>query len=328
MKIYNSILSSEIRDFLMMRQASKCKSTYSHDAQALELLDRYLCEVRHPDKTLDEQLVTGWINTLTGKTRTIAGKVIVIRKFLVFLSGYGIRAFIPSVPKMHDDYVPYIFSDNELSLIFRQADSYLPGSSNAKYTLLHLQIPMILRLMYGCGLRVGEAVSIKMKDVDFDVGVITLRHPKGDKQRIVPMHDTLTAILHRYCCAAGLLGIPDAFIFGIPYGAGSVPTKAVKHRFDRILRLAGIDTPGRNRHERGACLHCLRHVFTFKSFEQAEKTGIRIDNAIPYLSIYLGHERIEETQKYLKFSSEMFPDALDRFGSFTSDIFPEVDYEE
>lgn len=328
MKIYNSILSSEIRDFLTMRQASESKGTYDHDAQTLELFDRYLCEIRHAEKALDEQLVTGWVNTLTGKTRTIAGKVITIRKFLIFLSGHGIKAFIPSVPKIHDDYVPYIFSDNELSLIFAQADSYQPGNGNVKYTLLHLQIPMILRLMYGCGLRAGEAVSIRMKDIDFDSGVITLRHPKGDKQRIVPMHDTLTAILHRYCCAAGLLGIPDAFIFGIAHGADSVTTKAVKHRFDRILHLAGIETPGRNRHERGACLHCLRHVFAIRSFEQAEKMGIRIDDAVPYLSIYLGHESLEETQKYLKFSSEMFPDALDRFESFTSNIFPEVDYEE
>ncbi len=56
--------------------------------------------------------------------------------------------------------------------------------------------------------------------------------------------------------------------------------------------------------------------------------GVRIDDAVPYLSIYLGHNSLAETQKYLKFNTEIFPDVLDRFGDFTSNIFPEVEYEE
>lgn len=103
---------------------------------------------------------------------------------------------------------------------------------------------------------------------------------------------------------------------------------AARYRFDRILETACISLPGRKKHERGPCLHCLRHVFAFKSFAKAEKMGIRIDNTIPYLSIYLGHDSLEETEKYLKFSAEIFPDALASFEDFTSDVFPEVDYEE
>ena len=41
-----------------------------------------------------------------------------------------------------------------------------------------------------------------------------------------------------------------------------------------------------------------------------------------------GHNSLAETQKYLKFNTEIFPDVLDRFGDFTSNIFPEVEYEE
>ena len=328
MKIYKSIFSSEIQDFLSMRRISVTRSTYEHDVQILESFDSYLCGIGHTDKTVGENLVTGWMGTLTGKPRTIAGKVKILRKFLDFLSGYGIKAFIPAVPKVHDDYVPYIFSDDELEGIFRQADSCPPVKGNSKYPLIHLQMPMILRLMYGCGLRIGETVSIKMKDIDFEAGTIVMQHTKNDKQRVVPMHVTLTAILHRYCCAAGLTGSPDAFIFGIPHSAAAVPTIGVKYRFEKILYLAGIDKPGRNKYERGACLHCLRHIFAFKAFRQADEMGIRIDDAIPYLSIYLGHNSLEETQKYLKFNTVMFPDALDMFGDFSANIFPEVDHEE
>ena len=106
MKVYGSIFSPEIRDFLSMRQKSVSRSAYGHDIQTLELFDRYLCSVGHTDKTIDEHLAVGWINTLTGRPRTIAEKVKILRKFLDFLSGYGIKVFIPTVPKVHDDYVP------------------------------------------------------------------------------------------------------------------------------------------------------------------------------------------------------------------------------
>ena len=52
-----------------------------------------------------------------------------------------------------------------------------------------------------------------------------------------------------------------------------------------------------------------------------------IDDAIPYLSIYLGHDSLDETSKYLKFSSELFPEAVENFGDFMYDLLPEVDYE-
>ena len=75
-------------------------------------------------------------------------------------------------------------------------------------------------------------------------------------------------------------------------------------------------------------MHCLRHVFVFKSFAKAEQAGRRIDDIVPYLSIYLGHDSLKETEKYMKFSSEMFPDAMDLFEDYTARIFPEVNFSE
>ena len=71
----------------------------------------------------------------------------------------------------------------------------------------------------------------------------------------------------------------------------------------------------------------MRHVFAFKSFAKAESEGRDPDDTIPFLSIYLGHDSIYETEKYLKFSNELFPRSIDAFGSFIEDLLPEVDYE-
>lgn len=212
MRAYTSIFSSEIIRFLLVRQASESKSAYAHDEQVLELLDLYLCGIDCSNKELNEQQVMGWIGSLTGKTSSVANKVVIARRFFEYLSGCGIKAFMPRVPKVHDDYVPYIFSDEELCRIFSHADSLPPGKGSLKYTMMHIQLPMILRMMYGCGLRIGETLALKMCDTDLDTGVLTLQHPKGDKERIVPMHPSLTAILEKYCCASGLIGNPAPFI--------------------------------------------------------------------------------------------------------------------
>ncbi|WP_366923906.1 tyrosine-type recombinase/integrase [Metallumcola ferriviriculae] len=324
---FKSVLQDEIAGFLALRKSSKSKSAYDHDRHTLKLFDEYLCSIKCDDKDLTEEQVTGWSGTLTGKSSSIANMVIVVRIFLTQLKGYGVNAYIPPIPRVSDDYVPYIFLDDEMKLIFSIADTLQMGKPR-KNTLIHVEFPMILRLMCGCGLRIGETLLLKMKDVDFDIGVLTLKYTKGDKQRLVPMHPTLTKILGQYCMAMGMIGYPEAYLFPTFDPMEPVTVHNAQHKFNFILEQGNIFLPGRKKHQRGPCLHCLRHVFVFKSFANAEKAGRRIDDIVPYLSIYLGHDSLKETEKYLKFSSEMFPDAMELFDGYTAQIFPEVNFDE
>ena len=49
------------------------------------------------------------------------------------------------------------------------------------------------------------------------------------------------------------------------------------------------------------------------------------DMASPYLSVYCGHESLVESEKYMKFSSELFEEDMLLFADFTESLFPEVD---
>jgi integrase len=134
----------------------------------------------------------------------------------------------------------------------------------------------------------------------------------------------------------GITGTPDAFLF--PSADPTIPMsiRSVRNKLDVILSNLGIKLSyrhkfkleNRKRHERGPCQHCLRHVFVFKSFAQAQRNGKRIDDSVPFLSIYLGHDSLKETEKYLKFSSELFPNALELFEDYAGKVFPEADNEE
>jgi len=323
---FESILNNELLEFLPIREASLSKSAFAHDCHYLQKFDDYLVRCKCCIKELSEDLIMGWVRSLTGKSSSIANEVIVIRIFLSRLKSIGIQVFIPSVPKVVDDYVPYIFSDMELDRIFIQADNISMTKSQPN-PYIQLEYPMVLRLMYGCGLRIGETLMLRMSDVDIDNGVLVLRHTKGDKQRLVPMHASLVSILRSYCMAMGLIGKTDSFLFPSTSSDTPVSTKTALHKFENILKLCDISLPGRRKHQRGPCLHCLRHVFTFKSFAKAEKDVRGLNDSIPYLSIYLGHDSLKETEKYLKFSSEMYPEAMELFEDYTTSIFPEVDYE-
>lgn len=67
---------------------------------------------------------------------------------------------------------------------------------------------MLLRMLLGCGFRLGEPLTAKVKDVNFSSGIILIRHAKNNKQRAIPMNETLTEMLERYCIAMGIKAEP------------------------------------------------------------------------------------------------------------------------
>jgi len=203
----------------------------------------------------------------------------------------------PKCPKYSDSYVPYIFSDTEFTMILQAADAAESKTNrpNCRYT--HISFSMLLRLLYGCGLRLGETLNLRISDVNFERGFLLMRKPKNKKQRIVPMHESLTQILLRYCAAMELIGKPEAFLFPGAKPGQHISDGAVLKRFHDILKLTGIYVPPAP-HERGQCLHCLRHLFAVKSFAQAEQNGRSTSDSIPYLSVYLGHYDMDGTEKY------------------------------
>lgn len=100
--------------------------------------------------------------------------------------------------------------------------------------------------------------------------------------------------------------------------------------FSEILKLADIDQRERDCHERGACLHCFRHLFVLKSMQQLEAAGHPVDMNDLLLPTYLGHECLLDTDKYMRFSGGQVTGAIEAFESFTSGLIPDVEvpYEE
>lgn len=328
MKEFLSPFQEELADFLAMRKKTVGPDTYAGDCRILGSFDRFFTAYGCTEKSVSEDVVNAWIQSLfaSNARKTVADKVGYLRNFLKYLQYCGVPVFIPRVPKAAESYIPYIFSEEEMERIFAAADTLpLPKVANAN-VLFRVEFPMILRMLYGCGFRIGELLQVRVGDIDFERGTVLLKNAKNKKQRLVPMHDSLTSTLWKYCSAMDLEQDRDAFLFPGRLPGQHLARDAVSHCFMAILKATGIYLEPQP-HTRGQCLHNLRHLFAIKSFAQAEQAGRSAENSVPYLSVFLGHYDMDGTEKYLKFSSDMFPEYTALFEDYAAGVFPEVEYE-
>lgn len=328
--MFDSIFAKEMTAFLELRRSSVGAQSLAHDTATLVKLDCHLAEHDYCKKDLSEEIIFTWIRTLSGKSKTVKEKVLTVRNFVRYLNGMGGRSFLPDVPKVKSDYIPYIYSDEELLRLIHYADNLKPKAINSCCAYLSVMIPMILRILYGCGTRVGETMALRRNDIDFKARTIFLRETKYSKERRIPVHDTLISIMESYCLALGIMLSSEAYLFPGRKPGSHLTRRQVQHWFSEFLKLADIDQREKKPHERGASLHCYRHVFVLKSMQQLESAGHPVDMNDLLLPTYLGHECLLDTDKYMRFSGALIPDSLEAFETFAAGLIPavEVPYED
>lgn len=328
--MFNSVFAKEMTAFLELRRSNVSVQTLAHDTVTLAKLDCHLTVQDYREKDLSEEILLTWIRTLSGKSKTVQLKVLSVRNFVRYLNGMGGHSFLPDAPKVKSDYIPYIYSDEELLLLIHYADNLESKAPNTCCAYLSAMIPMILRILYGCGTRTGETMALRRKDIDFKARTIFLRETKNSKERRIPAHDTLITIMERYCLALGIMLSPEAYLFPGRKPDSHLTKRQVQRWFSELLKLADIDQREKTPFERGASLHCYRHVFVLKSMQQLEAAGHPVDMNDLLLPTYLGHECLLDTDKYMRFSGAQVPDSLEAFETFTAGLIPavEVPYED
>ncbi len=299
--------------------------SYKRRISQLKDWDNYLVEQNFQgNDPIDEFLVNTWINRhcdLAG--RTIMTYVNSLRKLLMFYSqSENKKVYIPPSYKYDDDYIPYFFTDEDMDKLYALLDQFENGLHNT-IPYIHIELPMIVRMLDANGFRLTELITTQMKDVNLDEGYLRMINTKNDRQRLVFLTSDMTDMLKKYCRVMGLSERTDMYLFPKRNPHECLTRHDVDSRFCRILILAGIRQPGSSNHKRGPCIHCLRHRFVYRSIKQLLSHGIFLEDAIPYLSIYLGHDSLSETEKYLKFAADFFPEELDKFEAASQSLFPD-----
>ena len=326
-----SIFAQEITDFLIVARNAYSNSTYNHCVCYLKRFDEWIFLSGIDDKNLNRDIIQKYSKTLSGANLTINGHLGIITKFLKYLISLGFNEYIPEKKKYTSSYVPYYFTDEDIVSIFETCDNLKPRNDlKINNKLENIEIPMVIRILYGTGSRLTETVNLKVKDIDFEKKAIYFTHDtKKKKQRIVPVHDSLFEILVKYIEAMGLKDLPDSYLF--PLYTNSSDHIISKHFSDYFSNTILSDIRKKQnllKHQRGACVHQFRHSFALRSFRQFELNGNSSKNLVPLLSIYLGHDRLNETEKYLRFSYILYPEANEKMSELSNGIFPEVNFDE
>ncbi len=145
---------------------------------------------------MTESILSSWIASKKVKNITKAGVLSDVKGFAHYLFSLGIKAELPEFPIIKSDYVPYVFSEEEFMRMVSAADNF--GWGTISLTRSAKVFPVLLRILYGCGLRLGEGLSLEWEDIDLEHGIITIRKAKNMKQRFVPMSNSLTELLTLY----------------------------------------------------------------------------------------------------------------------------------
>jgi len=318
--LFNSILKDEMASFVefikLDNNHSKTVRAYQH---TLSEFDSFLCMERLAEKKLQADRIKYWLDGFHTHISTKKSKLSRLKRFAKYLSTIGIPASLPELPKGTTDFKPYVFTPDEMLQIFELADDLILTNPNSRTAA---ELPMLLRLLYGCGLRLGEATSLTWDDIDLSIGVITVKAAKYKKQRKVPMSEELSRILKLYQSAPCFEMQEHGLLFKTKEGRKRT-AGTYGHVFTRILCELSIRNPQTvKRSARGPCLHSLRHTFTLHSLMKAESKGRGFMETVPFLSTYLGHVGLMETDKYLKARHELYTGAHTAIADYTCDIFP------
>lgn len=304
--VYTGVFKDIFEGYIAYKTSLGFNIEYREQRQLLKL-NQHLNGYGTDSVIITEQMANDYIMTASGlSTSSIHSYEGRIRQFALYTRNLGYKdIYVP--PEHHTrvttDFVPYIFSHEEMKAIFKATNELevFPAYPNSR--IFH---QTIIRLLYGTGMRISEVLNLKVEDVDLTNNHLIVYESKGNVSRIIPFDVSVGYWLKKYHSVA--FTSKDTYFFESRRG-GSCNRCAVKNYFEnRILVKAGIP---RRPDNRGPRLHDLRHTYACHALDKMIKSGMDPFCALPYLSMYLGHKGIESTEKYLRLTAERFGEITD-----------------
>jgi len=208
---------------------------------------------------------------------------------------------------------PHIYSQDEVRQLLAAARELGPSPG-----LRGLVYETLFGLIASCGLRLSEALSLNLADVDLRRGLLTIRRTKFAKSRQVPLHPSTAKALGQYRWTRDVAGASrddDApFFIGTRGRLFGRPMSG--HQVENVFAALRSELGWVNRGTHHAPrIHDLRHTFVVRRILLWQQQGIDVDEAMLSLSTYVGHAMVTNTYWYLQAVPELMAVAAQRFES-------------
>ena len=286
-----------------------------------EILLRRFCRVMgNPEiREITPEMVAAFLHGSGTVSATWTFRHRVLSGFYRFAVSRGHAAFSPlptTIPKLPPQQTPYVYSTEEL-LRLLDATAILKLRQRP-------QVPAIYRtlllLLYGSGMRIGEALRLVLHDVDLTKQIITVRDTKFFKTRLVPIGPKLKCELAAHIERRRLLPLSrgeESPLFTTHDGRPWRYQRVIS-LFQHVRRAAGISCPtGEIRPPR---LHDIRHTAAVHRVIAWYRSGQDVQRLLPQLATYLGHIDIRSTQRYLHMTPDLLDAASQRFAQYAMGV--------
>jgi integrase/recombinase XerD len=294
-------MARDAKDFLNFRRAMGVQ--YRRGEFVLNGFVRFIAEQWGEQTVALDEAVRRWSSRIAGrKAVTVGLEFGVVRQLCLYRRRNDPSGYVPEhalAPVKESLFLPYIFSQEEVHRLLHAASEH-----HGRW----IWAPMFRALMlvlYCTGLRLGEAVRLRMEEVDLCRNVFLVSHSKG-RSRIVAFRPDLASELHQYLEARRQVlrnhCIEDPQALFIRLDGTPLTVKSASEAIRRLLRQLSIKPPaGRI----GPRPYEMRHAFAVHRLTAWASAGADVHAKLPWLSAYLGHQDVLGTEVYLKATPQL-----------------------
>jgi integrase len=255
------------------------------------------------------------------KNSTIHDRMSKIRQLAIFMNMASLGNYVFPEERIirisKDDFTPYVFTHEEIARLEAGFQSLQKTNFSP---LKYLVFPMLFRVLYCTGIRLSEALNLRLTDVDLENGIFLIRKPKNNRDRLVPLSLSLWEKVRKYYLEMQFSTGYSLYFFPTAKGNNYKPV-SIGRTFKKLYGDCGIF----NSKGKLPRIHDLRHTFCTHALEQMVDQGADVYCAIPYLCEYVGHRDISSTNAYLRLLPERFSDITKQMQEYCIGLIPEVE---
>ena len=271
------------------------------------------CGEVFPNATeLTEDMLSSWlVFRKYDNPNTVNAFLARFNKLSSFIRLCGDSAYLANDGEYHEKevkFIPTLLNDVQIKSLFHTIDTTLTRRKCDPPT--ELISPVLFRFMFCAGMRPAEPLHLLKEDVGLKTGDVFIRKSKKNKDSNIIISEDLRNL----CIQFDRLQDPHRTYF-FEHNKSPLDRQWMTHHFHRLTRKSDIDTASETLRP-----YDLRHMFASRAIMRWIDNKREVMELLPYLSVYMGHEDINNTLYYV----HLLPERLKASAGINWEVFNSV----
>lgn len=319
---YSGNFGGHARSYIELHRAAGKK--YGQNEAVLIDFNRFLRQ-RGDDsiRSVTSTVVQEWIGLRGSSPGSLRRRLQILRQF--FRYACDLKAIpvnpvtepiLDQIGKQKRTFRPHIFTAEQIRVMLHAARGL---ARTYKFPLRPEVMYTIIGLLYTLGLRISEAVNLRIGDVDDDRNTLFIRQSKFFKERCLPYGPRLALLLRRYLEARHMEAPSprkEDHLF-VGWAGRPVTVDLIRRHSKEVMHAAGVASTNGSTLPR---VHDLRHTFAVHRLLRWYRDGVDVQERLVLLSTFMGHVNIHSTQYYLSITGALLGEANKRFRAKFGDV--------